>query len=131
MAQTARISFITEPLLKETLLLHNFGSDHRGDLYCDWIDNSEAIVDFVSCYVANDTLVHRRKLNLVSALVFKAKEKHRKYDKHIEEVNTERKTPLVFFDSAFSTNIRLSVEAGNFLDEFQRLVSENTNNEET
>ncbi|KAL0215045.1 hypothetical protein P9112_007229 [Eukaryota sp. TZLM1-RC] len=47
MAQTARISFIKEPLLKKTLSLNNFGSDDRGDVYCDWIDNSEAIVDFV------------------------------------------------------------------------------------
>ncbi|KAL0224301.1 hypothetical protein P9112_003691 [Eukaryota sp. TZLM1-RC] len=77
---------IKEPLLKETLSLNNFGSDDRGDVYCDWIDNSEAIVDFVSCNVANDTLVHRRKLNPVAALDFKAKEKHRKYDKDIEEV---------------------------------------------
>ncbi|KAL0223544.1 hypothetical protein P9112_002934 [Eukaryota sp. TZLM1-RC] len=46
MAQTARISCIKEPLLKETLSLNNFGSDDRGDVYCDWIDNSEAIVDF-------------------------------------------------------------------------------------
>ncbi|KAL0204764.1 hypothetical protein P9112_000071 [Eukaryota sp. TZLM1-RC] len=74
MAQTARISCIKEPLLKETLSLNNFGSDDRGDVYCDWIDNSEAIVDFVSCNVANDTLVHRRKLNPVAALDFKAKE---------------------------------------------------------
>ncbi|KAL0214514.1 hypothetical protein P9112_006698 [Eukaryota sp. TZLM1-RC] len=74
-AQTARISCIKE--LKETLSLKKFGSDDRGDVYCDWIDNSEAIVDFVSCKVANDTLVHRRKLNPVSALDFKAKEKHR------------------------------------------------------
>ncbi|KAL0208097.1 hypothetical protein P9112_010684 [Eukaryota sp. TZLM1-RC] len=73
MAQTARISCIKEPLLKETLSLNNFGSDDRGDVYCDWIDNSEAIVDFVSCYVANDTLGHRRKLNPVSALDFKTK----------------------------------------------------------
>ncbi|KAL0213881.1 hypothetical protein P9112_006065 [Eukaryota sp. TZLM1-RC] len=77
MTQTARISCIKEPLLKETLSLNNFGSD-RGDVYCDWIDNSEAIVDFVSCNVANDTLIHRRKLNPVTALYFKAKEKHRK-----------------------------------------------------
>ncbi|KAL0206503.1 hypothetical protein P9112_001810 [Eukaryota sp. TZLM1-RC] len=48
MAQTARIWCIKEPLLKETLSLNNFGSDDRGDVYCDWIDNSEAIVDFVS-----------------------------------------------------------------------------------
>ncbi|KAL0207965.1 hypothetical protein P9112_010552 [Eukaryota sp. TZLM1-RC] len=73
MAQTARISCIKEPLLKETLSLNNFGSDDRGDVYCDWIDNSEAIVDFVSCNVANDTLVHRRKLNPVAALHLKQK----------------------------------------------------------
>ncbi|KAL0206429.1 hypothetical protein P9112_001736 [Eukaryota sp. TZLM1-RC] len=95
MAQTARISCIKEPLLKETLSLNNFGSDDRGDVYCHWIDNSEAIVGFVSCYVANDTLVHRRKLNPVSALDFKAKEKHRKYDKDIEEANVDRNTQLV------------------------------------
>ncbi|KAL0209067.1 hypothetical protein P9112_011654 [Eukaryota sp. TZLM1-RC] len=54
MAQT----FTKELLLKETMSLNNFGSDDRGDVYCDWIDNSEAIVDFVLCSVANDTLVH-------------------------------------------------------------------------
>ncbi|KAL0216694.1 hypothetical protein P9112_008878 [Eukaryota sp. TZLM1-RC] len=75
MAQTARISCIKEPLLKETMSLNNFGSDHRVDIYCDWIDNSQATVDFVSCNVANYTLVHRRKLNSVNALDFKAKEK--------------------------------------------------------
>ncbi|KAL0219471.1 hypothetical protein P9112_005124 [Eukaryota sp. TZLM1-RC] len=69
MGQSSRISCIKEYLLRETLSLNNFGSDDRVDLYCDWIDNSEAIVDFVSCNVANDTLVHRRKLNPVSALV--------------------------------------------------------------
>ncbi|KAL0214425.1 hypothetical protein P9112_006609 [Eukaryota sp. TZLM1-RC] len=52
MAQTARISCIKEPLLMETLSLNNFGSDDRGDVYCDWIENSEAVVDFVSCNVA-------------------------------------------------------------------------------
>ncbi|KAL0215060.1 hypothetical protein P9112_007244 [Eukaryota sp. TZLM1-RC] len=90
MAQTARISSIKEPLLNETLSLNNFGSDDRGDDYCDWIDNSKAIVDFVSCNVVNDTLVHRRKLNPVSALEFKAKEKHRKYDRDITEKTMER-----------------------------------------
>ncbi|KAL0208955.1 hypothetical protein P9112_011542 [Eukaryota sp. TZLM1-RC] len=68
MAQTARISCFKERLLKETLSLNNFGSVDRGDVYCNWIDNSEAIVDFVSFIVANDTLVHRRKLNPVRAL---------------------------------------------------------------
>ncbi|KAL0219690.1 hypothetical protein P9112_005343 [Eukaryota sp. TZLM1-RC] len=74
MAQTARISCIKEPLLKETLSLNNFGSDDRGDVYCDWIDNSEAIVDFVSCNVANDTLVHRKK-NLILWLLWILKQK--------------------------------------------------------
>ncbi|KAL0216430.1 hypothetical protein P9112_008614 [Eukaryota sp. TZLM1-RC] len=92
----ARISCVEEPLLKETLSLNNFGSDDRGGVYCDWIDNSEAIVDFVSCNVANDTLVHGRKLNHLTALDFKAKEKHRKYDKDIEEANADRNTQLVF-----------------------------------
>ncbi|KAL0222683.1 hypothetical protein P9112_002073 [Eukaryota sp. TZLM1-RC] len=114
MAQTARISCIKEPLLKETLSLNNFGSDDRGDVYCDWIDNSEAIVDFVSCNVANDTLVHRRKLNPVAALDFKAKEKHRKYDKEIEDANIDRNTQLVFIAFPFSINGRLSVEAETF-----------------
>ncbi|KAL0208635.1 hypothetical protein P9112_011222 [Eukaryota sp. TZLM1-RC] len=106
MAHTARISSIKEPLLKETLSLNNFGSDDRGDVYCDWIDNSEAIVDFVSCNVANDTLVHRRKLNPVAALDFKAKEKHRKYDKEIEDANVDRNTQLVFIAFPFSINRR-------------------------
>ncbi|KAL0211363.1 hypothetical protein P9112_009661 [Eukaryota sp. TZLM1-RC] len=74
MARTARISCIKEPLLKETLSLQNFGSDDRGDISCDWTDNSEAIVDFVSCNVANDILVQRKKINPVKALEFKAKE---------------------------------------------------------
>ncbi|KAL0223978.1 hypothetical protein P9112_003368 [Eukaryota sp. TZLM1-RC] len=96
MAQTARKSCIKEPLLKETLFLNNFGSDDRGNVYCDWIENSEAIVDFVSCIVANDTLIHRRQFNPVSVLEFKAKEKHRKYDKGIEEANAGRNTQLAF-----------------------------------
>ncbi|KAL0214158.1 hypothetical protein P9112_006342 [Eukaryota sp. TZLM1-RC] len=125
-AQTARISCITEPLLKETLSLNNFGSDDRGDVYCDWIDNSEAIIDFVSCNAANDTLVHRRKLNPVAALDFKAKEKHRKYDKDIEEANVDRNTQLVFIAFPFSINGRLSVEAETFLDDFQKMVQEKT-----
>ncbi|KAL0227319.1 hypothetical protein P9112_014643 [Eukaryota sp. TZLM1-RC] len=108
MAQTARTSRIKEHLLKETLSLNNFGSDDRGDVYCDWIDNSEAIVDFVSCIVANDTLVHRRKLNPVSALDFKAKEKHSKYDKDNEEANVDRNTELAFIAFPFSINGRLS-----------------------
>ncbi|KAL0219294.1 hypothetical protein P9112_004947 [Eukaryota sp. TZLM1-RC] len=126
MAQTARISCIKEPLLKETLSLNNFGSDDRGDVYCDWIDNSEAIVDFVSCNVANDTLVHRKKLNPAAALDFKAKEKHRKYDKEIENANVDRNTQLVFIAFPFSINGRLSDEAETFLNDFQKMVQEKT-----
>ncbi|KAL0224551.1 hypothetical protein P9112_003941 [Eukaryota sp. TZLM1-RC] len=126
MAQTARISCIKEPLLKETLSLNNFGSDDRGDVYCDWIDNSEAIVNFVSCNVANDTLVHRRKLNPVSALDFKAKEKHRKYNKDIEEANVDRNTQLVFIAFPFSVNGRLSDEAETYLYDFKKMVQEKT-----
>ncbi|KAL0214370.1 hypothetical protein P9112_006554 [Eukaryota sp. TZLM1-RC] len=114
MAQTARISCIKEPLLEETLSLNNFGSDDRGDVYCDWIDNSEAIVDFVSCNVANDILVHRRILNPVAALDFKAKEGLRKYDKDIEDANAGRNTQLVFIAFPFSINGRLSDEAETF-----------------
>ncbi|KAL0223530.1 hypothetical protein P9112_002920 [Eukaryota sp. TZLM1-RC] len=70
MTRTARISFIKEPLLKETLSLTNSGSDDRGDVYCDWIDNSEADVDFVSCNVANDTLaLNSRALTGLSFLL--------------------------------------------------------------
>ncbi|KAL0223432.1 hypothetical protein P9112_002822 [Eukaryota sp. TZLM1-RC] len=126
MAQTARISCIKEPLLKETLSLNNFGSDDRGDVYCDWIDNSEAVVDFVSCNVAKDILVHRRNLNPVGALVFKAKEKHRKYDKDIEDANAGRNTPLVIIAFPFSINGRLSVEAETFLNDFQKMVQAKT-----
>ncbi|KAL0205238.1 hypothetical protein P9112_000545 [Eukaryota sp. TZLM1-RC] len=123
MAQTARILCIKESLLKETLSLNNFGSDDRGDVYCDWIDNSEAIVDFVSCNVANDTLVHRRKLNPVSA-VFKSKRKHRKYDKDIKDTNVGRNRPLVFIAFPFSINVKLSVEAGTFLIYYHKIVQQ-------
>ncbi|KAL0218487.1 hypothetical protein P9112_004140 [Eukaryota sp. TZLM1-RC] len=128
MAQTATISCIKEPLLKETLSLNNFGSDESGGVYCDWIDNSEALVDFVSCNVANDTLVQRRKLNPVSALEFKAEGKHRKYDKDIEEANADRNRPLVFIAFPFSINGRLSVEAGTFLNDFQKWSKKKTMN---
>ncbi|KAL0220015.1 hypothetical protein P9112_005668 [Eukaryota sp. TZLM1-RC] len=126
MTRTARISCIKEPLLNETLSLSNYGSDDRGDIYCDWIENSEAVVDFVSCNVANDTLVQRRKLNPVSALEFNAKEKHRKYDKDIEEANTDRNRPLVFIAFPFSINGRLSIEVGNFLNDILKLGQEKT-----
>ncbi|KAL0215786.1 hypothetical protein P9112_007970 [Eukaryota sp. TZLM1-RC] len=126
MAQTARISCIKERLLKETLSLNNFGSDDRGDVYCDWFDNSEAIVDFVSCNVANDTLVHRRKFNPVSAFEFKAKEKHRKYEKDIEEANADRNTQLVFIAFPFLINGRLSDEAETILNDFQKMIQEKT-----
>ncbi|KAL0219286.1 hypothetical protein P9112_004939 [Eukaryota sp. TZLM1-RC] len=100
MVQTAGTSCIKDSLLKETFSLNNFGSDDRGEVYYDCIDNSEAIVDFVSYNLANDTLV-QRKLNPVSALDFKAKEKHRKYDKDIEEANADRNTQLVLLLSHF------------------------------
>ncbi|KAL0205667.1 hypothetical protein P9112_000974 [Eukaryota sp. TZLM1-RC] len=124
MAQTARISCTKKPLLKETLSLNNVGFEDRGDVYCDWIDNSEAIVDFVSCNVEDDTLVHRRTLNPVGALEFKANEKHRKYDKDIEKANAGRNTPLVFIAFPFSINGRLSVEA--VMNDFQKVVQEKT-----
>ncbi|KAL0208018.1 hypothetical protein P9112_010605 [Eukaryota sp. TZLM1-RC] len=120
MAQTGRISCIKEPLLKETLTLNNFGSDDRGDVYCNWIDNSEAIVDFASCNVANDTLVHRRNLNPVNALDFKAKGQHRKYDQDIEEANAHRNKQIVYIAFPFSINGRLSVEAEIYLNDFQK-----------
>ncbi|KAL0206913.1 hypothetical protein P9112_012624 [Eukaryota sp. TZLM1-RC] len=101
MTQTVRILCIKEPLLKETLSLNNFGSDYRGDMYCDWIDNSDFLVDFVSCNVANNTLVQKRKFNPVKALEFKGNEKHRKYDEDIEDVDFDWKRLLVllFFHS--------------------------------
>ncbi|KAL0211509.1 hypothetical protein P9112_009807 [Eukaryota sp. TZLM1-RC] len=114
MAQTARIACIKEPLLKETLSLNNFISDDRGDVYCDCIGNFEAVVDLVSCNVANDTLVQRRKLNPVKPFEFRAKEKRRKYDKKIEEANTDRNRPLGFSVFPFSINGKLSIEAGTF-----------------
>ncbi|KAL0219229.1 hypothetical protein P9112_004882 [Eukaryota sp. TZLM1-RC] len=117
MARNARISCIKESLLKETLSLNNLGSDDRGDIHCDWIDNSEAIV-------ANDTLVHRRKLNPVSALDFKTKEKHRKYAKAIEEANADRNTQLVYIVFPFSLNRRISVETGSVVNDFHKMVQE-------
>ncbi|KAL0206892.1 hypothetical protein P9112_012603 [Eukaryota sp. TZLM1-RC] len=126
LAQTVRVLCIKEPLLKETLSLNIIGSDDRGDIYCDWIENSEAVVDFVSCNVTNDTLVHRRKLNPVSALDFKVKEKHRKYDKPIEEANAGRNTQLVFIVFPFSINGRLLLEAETFLNDFKKMVQEKT-----
>ncbi|KAL0214764.1 hypothetical protein P9112_006948 [Eukaryota sp. TZLM1-RC] len=94
--QTARISCIKEPLLKETLSLNNFGSNDRDDVSCDWVDNSEAVVEFVSCNVANDTLIQRRKLNHVGAFELKAKEKHRRNDNDIEDANAGRDRALDF-----------------------------------
>ncbi|KAL0206859.1 hypothetical protein P9112_012570 [Eukaryota sp. TZLM1-RC] len=126
MAQTERVSRIEELLLRETLSLNNFCSDDRGDVYCGWIENSEAVVDFVSSNVANDTLAQRRKLNPVDALEFKAQEKHRKYDKDIEEANADRNRPLVFIAFPFSINVRLSVEAGTLLNNVQKLLQEKT-----
>ncbi|KAL0206460.1 hypothetical protein P9112_001767 [Eukaryota sp. TZLM1-RC] len=120
MARNARISCIKEPLLKETLSLNNFGFDDRGDVYCDWVDNYKAVVDFVSCNVVNDTLVHRRKLNPIGALGFKAKEKHRKYDKDIEESNADRNRPLVLLLFSFSINERLLVEGATSLNVFSK-----------
>ncbi|KAL0226842.1 hypothetical protein P9112_014166 [Eukaryota sp. TZLM1-RC] len=101
MARTAKISCIREPLPKETLSLINFGFDDKGDVYCDWIENSEAVANFVFCNVANNILVQKRKLNPVSALEFKAKEKSRKYDNDIEEANADRNRPLVVLLSHF------------------------------
>ncbi|KAL0215279.1 hypothetical protein P9112_007463 [Eukaryota sp. TZLM1-RC] len=108
MVRTARRSCIKEPLLKETLSLNSFGSDGRGDVYCDWIENPEAVVDFVSCNVANDTLVQKRKLNPVSALEFKAKEKHRKYDKGIGEANADRNRQLFYWFPIFDKRKTIS-----------------------
>ncbi|KAL0205606.1 hypothetical protein P9112_000913 [Eukaryota sp. TZLM1-RC] len=95
--------------------MSNCDSDGVGDIHCDWIENSEAVDDFVSCNVANDNLVQRRKLN---PLEFKALRKDRKYDKDIEEANTDRNRPLVFIAFPFLTNGRL-LEAGIFLNYFQ------------
>ncbi|KAL0216014.1 hypothetical protein P9112_008198 [Eukaryota sp. TZLM1-RC] len=68
----------------------------------------------------------QEKLNPGDALEFKAKEKHRKYNKDIEEANAGRNTPLVFIAFPFSINGRLSVEAGTFLTDFQKMVQEKT-----
>ncbi|KAL0204866.1 hypothetical protein P9112_000173 [Eukaryota sp. TZLM1-RC] len=88
------------------------------------IENSEAVVDFVSCNVASDSSIQRRKLNPEDALEFKLQEKHRKYDKDIEEANADRNGILVFIAFPFSINGRLSVEAGTFLNGFQKMVQE-------
>ncbi|KAL0211483.1 hypothetical protein P9112_009781 [Eukaryota sp. TZLM1-RC] len=113
-------------LVYKTLQLINFGSDDRGDVYCDGIENSEGVVDVVCCNVANDTLVQRRKLNPVIPLEFKAKEKNRKHDKDNEEANADRNRPLVFIAFPFSINGRLSVEAETFLNDLKTMVQEKT-----
>ncbi|KAL0210280.1 hypothetical protein P9112_010364 [Eukaryota sp. TZLM1-RC] len=97
-----------------------FGCGDKVAVYCDWIDNSEATFDFVSCNDANDTVVHRGKLGPVSVLDFKAKERHRKYDTDTEEANVDRNTQLVFIAFLFSINGRLSDEAETFLNDFQK-----------
>ncbi|KAL0220021.1 hypothetical protein P9112_005674 [Eukaryota sp. TZLM1-RC] len=117
------------PLLRKTLSLNKFWFEGRDDIYCYWIDNSELVVDFVSCNVANDSLVQRRTLSpvdAVDAVESKVDEKQRKYVKDIGEANADRKTPLVFIVVPFSMNERLSVEAGNFLNDFHKLVQEET-----
>ncbi|KAL0210275.1 hypothetical protein P9112_010359 [Eukaryota sp. TZLM1-RC] len=124
-AQTVSISCNKEPLLKQTRSLNNFASGDKVDVYCDWIDNSEAIFDFVSCNDANDTVVHRGKLDPVSVLDFKAKEKHRKYDKDTEEANVDRNIQLVFIAFLFSINERLSDDEETVLNDFQKMVQKN------
>ncbi|KAL0215795.1 hypothetical protein P9112_007979 [Eukaryota sp. TZLM1-RC] len=126
-SDTERPSCIKEPLLNESLSLNYFGSDNRGAIYCDWIENSETVVDFDLCNVANDTLVQTRKHNPVDVFKFKAHEKHRKYDIDIEEANAERDRPLVSIVFPFSINGRLSVEAGTFLNDFQKNGSRKNN----
>ncbi|KAL0210306.1 hypothetical protein P9112_010390 [Eukaryota sp. TZLM1-RC] len=125
-AQTVSISCNKEPLLKQTRSQNYFGSGDKVAVYCDWIDNSEATFDFVSCNDANDTVVHRGKLGPVSVLDFKAKERHRKYDTDTEEANVDRNTQLVFIAFPFSINGRLSNEAETFLNDFQKNVQVKT-----
>ncbi|KAL0219791.1 hypothetical protein P9112_005444 [Eukaryota sp. TZLM1-RC] len=62
----------------------------------------------------------------VSALDLKAKEKHRKCDKDIEEANAGRNNQLVFIAFPFLINERLSDEAESFLNDFQKMVQEKT-----
>ncbi|KAL0206685.1 hypothetical protein P9112_001992 [Eukaryota sp. TZLM1-RC] len=85
MARNARLPCIKEPLLREILSF-----------------NSEAVVDFVSCKVASDTLVLKKNLNPVNALENKANEKHRKYDKDIKEAHADRNKPFIFIVLLFS-----------------------------
>ncbi|KAL0205412.1 hypothetical protein P9112_000719 [Eukaryota sp. TZLM1-RC] len=63
---------------------------------------------------------------LLNVLDFKAKERHRKYDKDTEEANVDRNTQLVFIAFPFSINGRLSHEAETFLNDFQKMVKEKT-----
>ncbi|KAL0207613.1 hypothetical protein P9112_012241 [Eukaryota sp. TZLM1-RC] len=65
-------------------------------------------------------------MGYLSWIAMLSKEKHRKYDKDIEEDNAGRNTQLVFIPFPFSINGRLSVEAANFLNDFQTMVQEKT-----
>ncbi|KAL0214639.1 hypothetical protein P9112_006823 [Eukaryota sp. TZLM1-RC] len=116
MAQTARISCIKEPLLKETPSLI---------ILVLMIEVMYTVIELIILKLLL-TLSHVIKLNPVAALDFKAKEKHRKYDKDIEEVNVDRNTQLVFIALPFSINGRLSDEAETFLNDFQKMVQEKT-----
>ncbi|KAL0207215.1 hypothetical protein P9112_011843 [Eukaryota sp. TZLM1-RC] len=127
MAQTARISCIKEPLLKETLSLNNLVL---------MIEVMYTVIGLIILKLLL-TLSHvmlqmilwftEEKLNPVAALDFKAKEKHRKNDKDIEEANVDRNTQLVFIAFPFSINGRLSVEAETFWMTSKKMVQEKNN----
>ncbi|KAL0225476.1 hypothetical protein RCL1_003388 [Eukaryota sp. TZLM3-RCL] len=123
MARVTHISCITEPLLKETMSSDKFTENHRGDIYCDWINGEELVLDFVSCDINNFT---SRKLLPEDALYKKERKKHNKYDSIIEHSNLTRSKRLVFMAFAFSINGRLSPEALLFMKKFQQMVNDKT-----
>ncbi|KAL0226877.1 hypothetical protein P9112_014201 [Eukaryota sp. TZLM1-RC] len=95
MPQIVRISCIKEPLLKETLSSNSFGSDDRGNVYCDLIENSEVVIDFVIFsmffFWFKFKSTHRIKFDFLNqSVICNIRE-----DKDIEEANADRNRPLV------------------------------------
>ncbi|KAL0227210.1 hypothetical protein P9112_014534 [Eukaryota sp. TZLM1-RC] len=122
MAQTARISCIKEPLLKETLSLNNFGSDDRGDVYCDVMN----VVDVVTVDVCKKNALKNAQSE-VSPLDDSELYKRKKYANPLKELKHVRHVDYQICPFAISLYGRLGKTAMNFIDDFENLVKRRMN----